>query len=146
MKVLLSLGVLGIAALVVVAAGAAAAGDAEAIKKDLKALEGTWKVESFENAAGKKDDFVDATLTFKGEDIEFKKGGETKKGSVKINPAGKPKEIDIKPGDEETVQGIYAIDKDTLKICITEDPTAGRPNEFAAKDKNVLVILKRVKE
>ena len=142
MKALLSSGIL---ALCVVAA--ASGGGDEAVKKDLKALEGAWKFEYVEHATGKKDDLNDATLVFKGEQMEFKKGDEAKKATIKINPAGKPKEIDIKIADkEETMLGIYTIEDATLKICITEEPGAARPNEFAAKERWVLVVLKRVKQ
>jgi uncharacterized protein (TIGR03067 family) len=124
-----------------------AGGDADAIKKDLKLLEGTWKVESLEDAQGKKQEFEGATLTFKGDQFEFKKDSEAKKGKVKINPAGKPKEIDIIPEDkDQPLQGIYQIEGATLKICVNDEPMGARPNELAAKDKNMLVILKRVKE
>jgi uncharacterized protein (TIGR03067 family) len=138
MKTLLAGGVLGLLLL---------GGDADAIKKDLKLLEGTWKVESLEDAQGKKQEFEGATLTFKQDKLEFKTATETKKGSIKINPAGKPKEIDIRPeGKDEGMQGIYQIDGATLKICVNDDPTGGRPSEFAAKDRYIMVVLKQVKD
>ncbi|MCI0683626.1 MAG: TIGR03067 domain-containing protein [Gemmataceae bacterium] len=130
--------------------GALAVGQDEdaAVKKDKELLKGLWKFESFETQQGKKDDFADATLKFSTDGkIEFSKGGEQKKATYKINPAGKPKEIDLKPEDKDhAMQGIYRIEKDTLTICVCEGQNVARPTEFEAKDKNVLVILKRVKD
>lgn len=121
--------------------------DDAAVKKDKELLKGLWKFESVETQQGKKDDFADATLKFAVDGkIEFSKGGESKKATYTINPAGKPKEIDIKPENEETKLGIYRIEKETLVICIAEGNNEARPTEFAAKDKSILVTLKRVKE
>jgi uncharacterized protein (TIGR03067 family) len=118
-----------------------------AIKKDKELLQGTWKIESLENEQGKKEDLQGATLTFSGDKVEFKKGDELKKASYTINPAGKPKEIDLKPEDKDiTMQGIYRIEKDTLTICMVQGPNAARPTEFTAKEKCALVILKRDKQ
>jgi uncharacterized protein (TIGR03067 family) len=141
MKTLLSCGAVAFLAI------AAMAGGDEAVKKDLKLLEGAWKIDYVEHADGKKEELNDASVTFKGEQLEFKKGNDTKKASIKINPAGKPKEIDIKPeGKEEAMVGIYKFEDAHLKICVTEEPNAARPNEFVAKDRWMLVVLKRAKE
>ena len=142
MKTLLAVAVAASLALV------AGAQDEAALKKEKELLKGTWKFESVKSEQGEKEDLANATLTFSTDDkVEFKKGDEVKKATYTINPAGKPKEIDLKPVDkDQTMQGIYRLEKDTLVICITEGPNAARPNEFAAKDKNVLVTLKRVKE
>ena len=122
--------------------------DEAAIKKEKELLKGTWKFESVKSPKGDKDDFGDAKLEFFTDGkVQFTKGTEQKKATYKINPAGKPKEIDLKPeGKEEAMQGIYRIEKDTLTICICEGQNVARPTEFEAKDKNVLVTLKRVKD
>jgi uncharacterized protein (TIGR03067 family) len=142
LKLLCGCGLIGI----LVVAGVGAGGD-DAVKKDLKALEGKWKVESFEDGQGKKQEFEGASLAFKEDNMEFTKDNETKKGKVKLNPAGKPKEIDVMAeGKDDAMLGVYQIDGETLKICITDEPGGARPNEFTAKDRWVLVVLKRVKE
>jgi uncharacterized protein (TIGR03067 family) len=140
MKALLSCGVVGFLVLV--------GGDADAVKKELKALAGTWKVESFEAADGKKAEFEGALLTFKDDNMEFTKDGETKKGTVKVNPAGKPKEIDIKPEDKnDPIPAIYQIDGATLKFCLAMgEANVARPNEFTAKDNWIVVVLKKEKQ
>ena len=140
MKALLSAGLVGVLVLT-----GAAGEDNEAVKKDLKALAGKWKVESFEDGDGKKQEFEGATLAFADSNLEFTKDNETKKGKIKLNPAGKPKEIDVMPeGKADAMLGVYQIEGDMLKICITGEPGAARPNEFAAMERWVLVVLTRV--
>ena len=123
---------------------AVGAQDNEAIKKDKGLFKGTWKFESLETAEAKKDDLDGATLAFDGDKIEFKKGDETKKATFTINPAGTPKEIDLKT-EEKEMHGIYKIEKNILTMCIC-DGNEARPNEFAAKNAHALMILKRVKK
>src|SRR5438132_13676067 len=100
---------------------AAGAQDDAASKKDKSVLMGTWKMESFENADGKQDELIGATLTFDGDKIEFKHKDDTKKATYTINPIGKPKEITIKTENAE-MQGIYKVDKDMLTISICMEP------------------------
>jgi uncharacterized protein (TIGR03067 family) len=122
----------------------ARAQDEAAVKKDKALFKGTWKFESFETPEGKQEDF-DATLSFDGNKIEFKKGDESKKGTFTLNPAGKPKEIDLKADDKE-MPGIYKVDKETLTLCICVEAGQARPSEFAAKNGCVLARLKRLKD
>lgn len=125
-------------------------GDDAAQKKEQKALQGVWKIVSFEAPDGKKEEIVGATLEFEkdGKSVTFRHKDEAKKAAFKLNPAGKPKEIDISQGGEsKTMEGIYQVDKKTLKICISNDANDGRPNEFAVKEgkKYTLVTLERAK-
>ena len=127
-----------------------AQGGEDAQKKDKAAIAGAWKVVSFETNKGKDANFEGATLDFDkdGKTLNFTHNGETKKGSFKINAAGKPKEIDIKPGGEDkTMEGIYQLDTNKLKLCLAPESGDGRPGEFALKDgKNfVLILLERAK-
>src|SRR5262245_23093415 len=80
----------------------AQAGDDEAQKKEKAAFAGTWKIVSLESNKGKETELEGATLEFdkEGKNLTFTKGSETKKGTFTLNPSGKPKEIDIKPSDE----------------------------------------------
>lgn len=123
---------------------AAQAGDDEAQKKEKKAFEGTWKILSVETNQGKDGNIEGATLEFdkEGKNLTFTKDGQTKKGTFTLNPAGKPKEIDIKPGDEnKTFEGIYKIENEKMTICLAPDSGDGRPSEFALKEgKNYLLI------
>jgi uncharacterized protein (TIGR03067 family) len=124
---------------------AAQAGDDEAQKKERAALHGVWKIISLENNKGKDPNIEGATLEFDkdGKNLTFSKDGQTKKGTFTVNPTGKPKEIDIKPNDEnKTFEGIYRIEKDKMTLCLAPDSGDGRPNEFALKEgKNYLIII-----
>jgi uncharacterized protein (TIGR03067 family) len=142
MKALLAVAV-GFMFLVGASVGVSAQDDA-VVKKDKELLKGTWKIESLETPQGKQDDIAGATMTFDDDKVEFKKGDETKKATITLNPAGKPKEITFKT-DDKTMEGIYRVEKETLSICLAVQPGAARPNEFAAKDQYVLVTLKKEK-
>ncbi|MBI1831172.1 MAG: TIGR03067 domain-containing protein [Planctomycetes bacterium] len=143
-----TLGLASFAAVLFVALHAHAGDDAQ--KKDKAALQGVWKIVKFETPKGQDDNIVNATLEFdkEGKNIIFTRGDESKKGTFKINAAGKPKEIDISPTDEnKTFEGIYEIKDKTLKICLCPDGSEGRPTEFAVKDgkKYVLITLEKTK-
>ena len=125
-------------------------GDDAALKKEHAALEGPWKIVSLESASGKDEKLEGAVLEFDkdAKSIAFMKDSLNRKGTYKINPAGKPKEIDLMPGDDnKRLEGIYEIDKDKLKLCIAEDTNDGRPIEFALKEgkRYVLIHLERAK-
>ena len=119
----------------------------EAVKKDQALLKGTWQLASIETEQGKKDDVPGTNIIFTGDKvIQFVKEGETAKGTYTINPAGKPKELNFTvEGKDVTVLGIYRVDKDMLTICFADGPNRGRPKEFAGKDRQVVMSLKRVK-
>jgi uncharacterized protein (TIGR03067 family) len=132
----------------VLAAGQA---DEAALKKEKALIEGTWKIMRLTTPKGDQDNVAGATLTFgKDGSVEFRKGDETKKATFKLNPAAKPKEIDLTPDDDanKVMRGIYQIEKDMLKLCLDHNPNSGqRPNEFTAPEggSNVLITLEKMK-
>ncbi|HMF17924.1 MAG TPA: sigma-70 family RNA polymerase sigma factor, partial [Gemmataceae bacterium] len=107
---------------------------------DAKAIVGTWKVVSAMKG-GKEppdaDDVKKTPWTISAEKIIVKRGDELRESSYKLNPAKKPKHIDVTPltGPEDekgkVFQGIYVLDRDSLKICIS-GPGQERPTEFGA--------------
>ncbi|MBL8798786.1 MAG: TIGR03067 domain-containing protein [Planctomycetia bacterium] len=123
------------------AAGGAAPDGA---KEDAKHLQGTWEVQSAEYAgfaipqeqirgwqmvfAGDK---VTVTfLTWKQETLPFS-----------LDASQDPKEIDLTNPDKMLLPGLYALDKDTLKICLGGDK---RPGTFASRPgSNCFMVLKR---
>jgi uncharacterized protein (TIGR03067 family) len=126
-----------------------AQGDEAALKKERAALQGKWKIVSFETAKGKDDNLVGATMEFDkdGKSLTLMHNNESKKGTFKLNPAGKPKEIDIKPADEDkTFEGIYQVTKDKLKICLSPNNGDGRPAEFATKEGKAFVLVELERE
>lgn len=122
-------------------------------KEDAQKLEGTW-VEAHALAkdkpkgrggyyawAFKGDQVVRAhTQTIDGEPVT----GSSHRGTYKLDPAAKPKTIDIvlkSPlGEDWKYLGIYEFDGDTLKLCLAKDK---RPAKIDRKDGNYLYVLKR---
>jgi len=125
--------------------------------KDLAKLQGTWSIVSAERSGEKLPEepakkmrvvIKENTLTVQ-EGEGPKAGGE--KAAFKVNPATKPKSLDITPAkrdgskiEKKTVLGIYELDGDTLKLCWRKEG-GERPAKFATEPKSglVLFVLKR---
>ena len=143
-------------ALVVMAAGLLIGADApndDAVKKEVEKLQGAWATLSIEADGQKVTDeekIKTRKLTTKGDKYTLKVGDETVQGTIEINPAKKPKTIDVKPDSGsnkgKTLLGIYQLEGDNLKICLAP-PGKDRPAEFAsnAGTGHQLVVYKREK-
>ena len=117
--------------------------------KDKKAIQGTW--------TGSKGD-KKAQLTFEGNKFTFEFGGKSASGTFTIDPAKKPKQIDltITKGDDETKKyegktskGIYELNGGKLKWLASEPGAEDRPEAFpkeADKAKGLYLILERAKK
>jgi uncharacterized protein (TIGR03067 family) len=122
-------------------------------KKDIEALQGTWRpVTSEKGGKEQNDEAKEHTLTFEKDTFTVKKGDEVRiKGTFKLDPSKTPKAIDmtVTEGrrDEDKgkeLHGIYELGKDTLKWCTSEPGGKERPKEFATKE--LLVTLKKEKK
>lgn len=119
--------------------------------KDQDAVQGAWKVTSVEQAGQKSD--LEMVITIKGENYTVKMNGqEIEEGMVKFNPDKKPKTIDFKitKGNDKgkNQMGIYTLEGDMLRICVTQPDKDDRPKEMAAKEgtEHILFALKREKK
>jgi uncharacterized protein (TIGR03067 family) len=131
-----------------------ARGDAGDAKKDLDAMQGTWRIESIQESFGKappEDSVKEFVVTVKHDVMKIThKGAAGPVFKLKLDPAKTPKTIDFThsegPDKGKTEPGIYKIDGDTLTYCVT-DIGKERPTVFATKEgtKNSLFVLKRVK-
>ena len=129
---------------------ARASGSAE--KEDSKMMEGTWLPVEAELAGQKFPDEVLKTMKLTMSDGKYtvKVGEQVDEGTVKLEPAAKPKAMDITgtegPNKGKTILAIYELNGDTLRICYD---LAGkkRPTEFkTVKDtQQFLVSYKREK-
>jgi len=130
-------------------------GPDDAVKKELKALAGTWKAVSLEtDGKPAPDDIVKKVVMTRDESGKtvIRRGEMVVVEAVvkKIDPSRKPKTIDSEQtvGEHKgkTIQGIYEIDGDTLRVCVAL-PGKERPTVFSAKagSGNSLAVYKREK-
>jgi uncharacterized protein (TIGR03067 family) len=126
---------------------------ADAGKKDLKALEGTWKaVKGEENGAPVKEGAIKQfELTIKGDKYTLRVNGEeTEQGTLKLDPTKKPKAVDFKitKGDDEgkDQHGLYQIEGDRFTLCFAP-PGKDRPKQLKteAGSEQTLIVFERLK-
>jgi len=128
----------------------------DAVQKELKALQGSWKAvaleaggQQFPNDALPDFTFVigaDGKCTGKMPQSEYT-------AKLTIDPSKDPKTMDNlhETGTEKgkTQYGVYKLERDKLTVCISRPGRAksDRPKDFTTKDtRNVLFEFKRIKE
>jgi uncharacterized protein (TIGR03067 family) len=124
-------------ALLVLSVGLLIAADAkndDAAKKELKNLSGTYVMVSGQSKAEKlsEERIKEAKLVMEGDKYTVTIGGDTIKGTLKIDPSKAPKEIDATDGDGRTMLGIYKFEKSQFTVCFAA-PGKERPKEFSTK-------------
>ena len=120
--------------------------------KDGDTIQGTWLPSSAEIGGKTFPDEVRNTikLVVKDDKYTVTVGKQVDQGTVKLNPAAKPKQMDIigtdGPNKGKTFLAIYERDGDTLRICYDLSGKS-RPTEFKtmANTKLFLVTYKREK-
>jgi uncharacterized protein (TIGR03067 family) len=118
-------------------------------EKELAALQGTWRLESYEEG-GKVVAIQDTVLYVIDKDKwTTKSNGEVKSEGTIIGlyPARSPKHLDIRPTTVQTELTIYIRVGDYLIQCGHRDGKT-RPSEFATGTANggeYLIVLKRQK-
>jgi uncharacterized protein (TIGR03067 family) len=140
----------------------------EAAKKELKSLEGVWRVkkvdvngteipaEAHESVRWTiKGDQVEVTDDFSEEPTVLKLvisvAVSPKQFDTTMTTVGKSKKVINNSAEalrDKTIPGIYSRDGDTLTVC-SRDPEKlddSRPNELKAGEGVVLLVLERVKE
>jgi RNA polymerase sigma-70 factor (ECF subfamily) len=127
----------------------------EAIKKELKNLEGTWTLVSLERLGVKVPDeaLKNWQLTIKGDQWTMKHPNGVNKVTVRIDLTKKPKTIDLTfqfPRRTIQVRGIYKLDSttegDTLTLCRVDNQALPRPKEFkTTKRAGLLYVWQRAK-
>jgi RNA polymerase sigma factor (sigma-70 family) len=117
-------------------------------KEDKDAILGTWKVVKVEED-GKDASDTDEGKTFKSKPFSITGDKIVLEGvfemTYKLDPAGKPKAIDLDNGGGKTWDCVYSLDGDTLQICAPLKPGGDRPKEVASKEgsRTRLLVLKR---
>ena len=150
------IGLLVVGALLTAIATIASAGDFkdEAIKKDRKQIQGTWRITALEiNGNKSADEDARKLSVVNGSDGTwslFSEDGGVWKGTSTIDPTKTPKTIDFTPteGDDKGVQrlGIYELGENTRRLCFAP-PEKERPTEFSSPpgSKIILVTFEREK-
>jgi uncharacterized protein (TIGR03067 family) len=122
------------------------------VKKEADKLQGTWTAEKgLLDGTDVIEKVGNLQVIFSGDQIIFRgteKGKpKEKKATFAIDPAQKPRAIDLTPPElkpnEAPARGIYELDGDTLRLCIA-GANRPRPTEFSDKGQ-VLFTLKRKK-
>jgi uncharacterized protein (TIGR03067 family) len=138
-----------------VATRAAAGGDSP---DDTKQLQGTWAIDpaSYKDEKNKevREDLSMLRVVFDDDVVtmtrprRFEVNGKAKieltkeKMTFRLDPSKSPKQIDFINAMQEEVQGIYELEKDSLKLCFDRK----RPIKFAAgKDGPEILMLIRKK-
>lgn len=126
------------------------------VKKELKVLEGKWKVSAIEanGSAFPKEQTPDFTFIV---GADGKCTAQSPQGefqvNIKLNPKANPKAIDNEhqTGPHQGMKqfGIYKLDGDKWLVCAAQagGEEKDRPKSFTTKDSgNVLFTFERVKE
>jgi uncharacterized protein (TIGR03067 family) len=126
----------------------------EAIKKDQKLIEGTWRIVALEINGEKSSEEDSKKLTVvNGSDGTWSlrsEGNEVSKGTSTIAPTKNPKTIDLTPteggGKDKAHPGIYELGERTRKLCFAP-PGKDRPARFSSTpgSEHILVTFEREK-
>ena len=138
--------------LMVFGAGIAGAGPAEeAVQREHKRLEGTWRVVSAE-AGGKAipaREYRGLAMTFAAGKFSARRGDEeAQEGTYSVDPTKNPREMDITrttgPAQGRKQVAIYQLSGDLLKICSCASDEE-RPTSFDTRDRPgcTLMVLRR---
>jgi uncharacterized protein (TIGR03067 family) len=125
---------------------------AERPKADQDAILGTWKVEKVEED-GKDASDTDEGKRFRSAPLTITKSKMVMAGALEmtyqLNPAARPKAMDLDNGGGKTWACVYSLDGNTLKICAPRMPGGKRPTEVVAKvggNTRMLVLKRRAKD
>jgi uncharacterized protein (TIGR03067 family) len=104
------------------------------MRQDLDRLQGTWNIVSME-MDGRKTTGGSARIVVRGDRFSTIGMGATYDGTLLVHQTTAPKSFDLRfeegPEKGNTSLGIYQLDGDTWKICLTTRGSE-RPQEFAA--------------
>ena len=118
-----------------------------------KKLQGTWTATQAARDGNAADDVVGHRLSFTGNRfrIQSKDGKPLYAGTVRVDPSAKPAAIDFEHTEGalkgKAWKGIYALDGDTLTLCVDEK-TRARPKALESKEGTeiVVAVFKREKK
>jgi uncharacterized protein (TIGR03067 family) len=114
--------------------------------KDSDTLDGTWLPETAEMKGKPFPEALRKTIKLEVKDGKYTVtvGKAVDKGTVKLKPSAKPKEMDITgtegPNKGKTILAIYERDGDKLRVCYDLSGTK-RPTEFKTDEASPLFLV-----
>lgn len=115
---------------------------------DRDKLQGEWRAESVVRGGEKlpEEEIKSVSLSVKDDRWTVMIGGREEKGKFMEDAAKKPKEITFASDDGTERKGLYEVEGDTLKVCVSQ-PGEARPTELDSKpgSSNIYFIFKRKK-
>lgn len=119
-------------------------------KADKDAILGAWKVEKIEEDGKEVAEIEDGKVA-KSKELTFTESKLAFEGlpeiAYKLDASASPKTIDLENSDGSKVfAGVYSLEGDTLKFCVTREANGPRPKAVASKagEATRLLVLKRV--
>ena len=123
-----------------------------AYQKELEKLAGIWQLVAYEKdgVQAPEADVKQMRFIFTGDHYAWERAGKTvEEGWICLDPARKPRVIDVYPTESKVVMGIYEWDgDDKLRVCSTHPGTEqARPTLFSTTkgSGHVLHVCQRVK-
>jgi uncharacterized protein (TIGR03067 family) len=139
------------AALVLLAAGLSAAAEPPAAKPpaatDRDKLQGTWKV-SAEVEDGRESPAArcgKVRLVFAADKLLLKEGDEVQEAAFTLDATRTPRVIELVPAagphKGKKLSGIYALEGDTLRVCLPTEPGKEAPADFGCRPGSGRILL-----
>ena len=116
-------------------------------RSDDSNIQGTWRVVFPEDngRSAPPEALRDILFVITKDKVIMESGGRKQESTYKLDPSTSPKSIDI-TAEGRTKPGIYDLQGDTLRICISEE-TEVRPNAFDSQPDSVndlVITMKRL--
>jgi uncharacterized protein (TIGR03067 family) len=124
----------------------------DAVKMEVKTLQGDWEAQSLQTGDAKTsgEDLMGLRLVIEGDKWTNYRGD--KKGTEltwKVDPSKDPKHLDLtvkRDGKEMVFLCLYELKGDTLTVCRPFKNPGERPTKIAAAEGTGIAVWKRVKK
>ena len=132
------------------------AADTPKSSTDHDKIQGVWKITSSrengqEPQGERKERMEKVRVRFTADKVIFGEGEEKQEGTYKLDPAKQPPTIEVTtlsgPNKGKKTNGIYKLDGDTLKVCMSIEDGKEAPADFTAEADSgrALFTLERIK-
>lgn len=114
---------------------------------DQEKIQGTWKAEkaTLGGMDAPAQELEKMVLEFKGNKAT-PRDKQDNPADFTLDATKKPKTMDLKTAKGETMQGIYELDGDTLKVCLSREGERPTKFESAEGSRTMVIVFKREKK